>query len=74
MKLHHLPALLLAAALAGCATPTLTLKNDKTGQVVQCGGDVSGSLMGGMIGYNAQKNSDESCAKNYEAQGFRRVQ
>ncbi len=73
MKFQTIFALLLSATLAACATPALTLKNDKTGQVVQCGGDATGSMVGGMIGYNVQKNNDETCAKNYEAQGFKRV-
>ncbi len=74
MKFQILCSILLVSSLTGCATPALTLKNDKTGQVVQCGGDATGSMMGGMIGYNVQKNNDETCAKNYEAQGFKRVQ
>jgi uncharacterized protein YcfJ len=59
--------------LAGCATPIITLKNPSTGQVVQCGGSASGSLAGGVIGHNIQKNSDQSCARSYEARGFKRV-
>ncbi len=74
MKSKTVFFIFLSGCLAGCATPALTLKNEKTGQVVQCGGDATGSLLGGMIGYNVQKNNDETCAKNYEAQGFKRVQ
>ena len=63
----------LAAGLVGCATPAVTLKNDATNQVVRCGGDATGSMVGGVIGYNIQKDNDEKCVRDYEAQGFKRV-
>lgn len=64
----------LSAALLGCATPAVTLKNEATGQIVRCGGDATASMAGGLIGYNIQKSSDESCVHAYESQGFKRVQ
>ena len=65
--------MLLATILAGCATPAVTLKNDVTGQVVRCGGDATGSMVGGLIGYNIQKSNDEKCVLEYEVQGFKRI-
>jgi hypothetical protein len=61
------------ALLAGCATPSYMLKNDK-GQVVRCGGDASASMMGGYIGYSVQKTADEKCVLEWKAQGFQLVQ
>ncbi len=63
-----------AVVLVGCATPAITLKNDGTGQVARCGGDATGSMVGGLIGYNIQKDNDASCVRSYESQGFKRVQ
>lgn len=65
--------LALAIALTGCATPTTTLKNPKTGQVARCGGGMSGSMLGGMIGHNIEKDNDAKCVREYEAQGFKRT-
>jgi hypothetical protein len=73
-KICVILSLLLIIGLTGCATPAITLKNGATGQIVRCGGDSTGSMTGGMIGYNIQKDNDEKCVKDYEAQGFRRVQ
>jgi len=74
MKARTILTMCLATGLAGCATPAVTLKNDATGQVVRCGGDATGSMAGGLIGYNIQKNNDERCVRDYEAQGFKRTQ
>lgn len=57
----------------GCATPSTTLKNPTTGQVVRCGGDATGSMVGGLIGYNIQKSNDKDCVSSYEALGFKRL-
>ena len=59
--------------LFGCATPSVVLKNNQTGQIVRCGGDSTGSIAGGLIGYNIQKDNDDKCIKDYEAQGFIRI-
>lgn len=61
------------ALIASCATPATMLKNDATGQVARCGGDSTGSMAGGLIGYNMQKSNDAECVRSYEAQGFKRV-
>lgn len=73
MKSKTISALLVVAGIAGCATPAVTLKNDSTGQIARCGGDASGSIAGGVIGYNIQKSNDEKCVRDYEAQGFKRT-
>ncbi len=73
MKTQTLFAVLLASNLAGCATPAVSLKNDESGQVVRCGGSATGSMVGGVIGYNIQKDNDEKCARDYEAKGYKRV-
>jgi hypothetical protein len=66
-------AALALLMLFGCATPTVMLKNEQTGQIARCGGDTSGSMAGGLIGYNMQKSNDENCVHSYEALGFKRV-
>jgi uncharacterized lipoprotein YajG len=66
--------LLVAFIVTACATPSTILRNDKTGQIARCGGDATGSMMGGMIGYNIQKDNDEKCVRDYEAQGFKKIQ
>lgn len=66
-------ALWVAIALTGCATPAVTMKNNATGQVARCGGSATGSLAGGVIGYNIQKRNDEKCVRDHEIQGFKRV-
>lgn len=58
------------AGLSACTTPQTTLRNPKTGQVAVCGGNVGGSLAGGVIGYHIQKGNDEACANTYLQQGF----
>lgn len=69
MKKILIAAMLLS--VAACATPVTVLKNPKTGQVARCGGEVSGSLAGGAIGYNMQKDSAAKCVGSYKAQGFK---
>lgn len=65
-------ALALGAALlaAGCTTPTTTLRNPATGQVVTCGGNTASSVAGGAIGYSIQRGADGRCVENYGRQGF----
>lgn len=61
------------AAAAGCATPVTMLKKEDTGQIARCGGDASASIAGGLIGYSIQRGSDDNCVKDYQSQGFRRI-
>ena len=71
MKSFWLFGFVIAAlCLTGCATPVTTLMNKKTGEVVKCGGKVSGSLIGGIAGYNMQQRHDEDCVSNYLAAGY----
>ena len=71
MSLKALPLLAIATlGLAACATPLTTLKHPKTGQIATCGGDKTGSLAGGAIGYHIQKDSADACVANYQKQGF----
>lgn len=63
-------ASLLALLLAGCTTPVTVLKNNRTGAVVTCGGETSGSLAGGAIGYNMQKSKADKCVGVYKAKGY----
>ena len=74
MSKHTLPFFLVCAMLTGCATPMVMLKNETTGQITRCGGDATGSMVGGLIGYNIQRNSDDACVRAHEMQGFKRVQ
>lgn len=71
MNLLKLTATGLAlGSLAACATPVTTLINPDTKQVVRCGGDRSGAMMGGMIGYSLQADDAAGCVKQYASQGF----
>lgn len=69
----RLAAVALLALLSGCATPVIMLKNETTGQVARCGGGTTGFMAGGMIGQSIEKDSDERCARDFEAQGFKRL-
>ena len=60
--------------LCGCSTPSTVLKNPQTGQIARCGGNVSGSLAGGAIGYHIQKDNDQKCVQGYKDQGFEVVE
>tara|TARA_B100001778_G_C18201805_1_gene456047 strand:+ start:190 stop:423 length:234 start_codon:yes stop_codon:yes gene_type:complete len=65
--------LITAAAivtLSACTTPKTVLKNKETGQVAICGGNVTGSLIGGVIGYHIQKSNDKNCAVDYHKLGY----
>jgi len=57
--------------LTACATPTTVLKNDKTGEVVTCGGGTAGSIAGGMVGYSIQKSNDKECVEEYKSKGYK---
>lgn len=57
-------------ALTACSTPQTVLRHSGTKQVVQCGGSANGSLAGGMIGYQIQKENDAKCVDDYKEQGF----
>lgn len=72
-SLRAAASVLLSISLMACATPAVQLQDDATGQVVQCGGSRSGSLAGGGLGYQLQKNKDKKCVEGYEALGFKRV-
>ncbi len=63
----------IGAAIAGCATPVIMLKNDSTGQIARCGGGTGGFTGGGLIGQSFEKQADEQCARDYEARGFKRL-
>lgn len=65
--------LLVILLLTACSTPKYVLKNEKTGQVEVCGGNVSSSMAAGMIGYEIQKDNDRRCAEEYRRQGFKDV-
>jgi hypothetical protein len=59
--------------LAGCSTPETILRHPATGQVARCGGNVTGSLAGGMIGYTVQESNDSRCVASFLEQGFVRA-
>ncbi len=58
--------LLALIALSACTTPETVLKNDKTGQVTRCGGNVA---YAGIL-YPFMRQADEKCVSDYQAQGF----
>ena len=61
---------LTVLTITGCATPFVTLHNDKTGDTQTCGGGTAGSIAGGMIGYSMQRNSDNECIAALKAKGY----
>lgn len=71
MKIRIVASICLVLAVLGCTTPVTMLKNDSTGQIGRCGGDATGSMAGGLIGYNIQKGSDQDCVRDYQSQGFK---
>lgn len=64
----------LALALSGCATPRTVLVHDKTGQIAICGGSATGSLVGGVVGYQMEKASAAECVSDHIEAGYRRKQ
>ena len=60
----------LALGLSACATPMTMMKNPENAQLVQCGGERSGAIMLGAIGYAIQSGDASDCVKRYSAQGF----
>lgn len=69
-----LTSLIFGICLAGCATPTVMLRSEATGQIARCGGGAIGSIALGYIGYTIEKSKDEICVKDYEANGFKLMQ
>lgn len=66
-------AIIAVLTLSACTTPQHVMKNPRTGQVETCGGNVSSSLTGGVIGYHIQKANDEKCRRILEENGFKAV-
>jgi len=65
-----------AIVLTACATtPAVMLKNDATGQIARCGGNTTNlGAPDGPLAYQLREADDEQCIKDYEAQGFHRIQ
>ncbi len=70
---HAVLMIAIGFMMSGCATPETMLRNETTGQVVRCGGDRSGAIMGGLIGYSLREDDASKCVRDYESQGFKRV-
>lgn len=71
MKKKYLTLTATLLLLSACTTPMTVLRNNKTGQVVQCGGNISSSMAGGAIGYHIQKKNDGECVAQYKTEGFK---
>lgn len=69
--MRYIAIALIVLSLSACTTPKTVLRNPKTGQVATCGGNVTGSLAGGMIGYYIQKSNDADCVADYAKEGFK---
>ena len=69
-KLKHGSVAMLLLTLCACATPVTMMKNPINGSVVRCGGDRSGSIAGGLIGYSLQSNDANKCVQDFSAQGY----
>lgn len=63
-KLIIITVLLLQA----CTTPETVLRNDKTGQVARCGGNVA---YAGIL-YPFMVAADNKCVSDYATEGFKR--
>lgn len=63
-KLIIITALLLQA----CTTPETVLKNEKTGQVARCGGNVA---YAGIL-YPFMVAADHQCIADYTTEGFQK--
>lgn len=63
--------ILFPLTLSACATPVTMLKNPDNGQVVRCGGDRSGAIGGGLIGYSLQSDDAAKCVQDYAVQGYK---
>jgi hypothetical protein len=61
-------AICLTLLLAACADSTTYLKNEKTGQVVTCGGTHAVTIM-----ESAVVKREAQCIEDYKSQGFVRV-
>lgn len=57
---------LILFLLTSCTTPETVLKNNETGQVTRCGGNVA---YAGVL-YPFMLNADNQCIKDYQKQGF----
>lgn len=58
--------ILCVVLLQGCTTPTTVLKNEHTGQVARCGGNVA---YAGVL-YPFMVIADNKCVEDYILQGF----
>lgn len=56
-------------ALTACTTPETVLKNDDTGQVARCGGNVA---YAGIL-YPFMRAADNTCVQDYQGQGFKKI-
>lgn len=63
-------AIITLAALTGCTTPQTVMHHPETGQIARCGGNVSASMAGGVVGYHIQKSSDARCVEDFKSNGF----
>jgi hypothetical protein len=61
-------AVFAAFELAACTDSTTYLKNEKTGQVVTCGGQHPVTLV-----ESAVQKREQECIEDYKAQGYIRV-
>lgn len=61
----------LVMLVSGCATPVTMLENPTIGPVARCGGDRSGAIAGGLIGYSLQSEDAARCVQDYSMQGYR---
>ena len=68
--MRTISVLLLLSVVSACSTPRTVMKNPETGQVEQCGGSATGSLLAGVIGYQIQKSNDRRCVDKLQKQGF----
>lgn len=64
--MKKLMIIMILVSLQACTTPETVLKNDKTGQVARCGGNVA---YAGIL-YPFMVASDNNCVADYKNEGF----
>lgn len=62
----YIISLFILLSISACTTPETVLKNNETGQVSRCGGNVA---YAGIL-YPFMKQADKKCVEDYKSEGF----
>lgn len=67
--MKRIVAILLIFTFTACTTPETVLRNDETGQVARCGGNVA---YAGVL-YPFMRAADSKCVDDFKGQGFKSI-